>query len=662
MRGMRLVLWVPVMGMALTLGGSAALADTVELNDGIVHRGKVVADSPGVVGFKTEAGKFLMIKKADIKELQKDPVAPAVPKEKEKEAAAQNSVEKEEPKPQTDWRKEYEKKLERKEMCDFVDTPLRDFARWFGGVAEVSVVVDPLCIDRKVTVNLSRTPIPLKSVLTNVMLATRCATGMFDHAIYIASSKEAIQKIQAVQLHGAKGLPPGVQERFKKPLAVDLVERPLKDAAAFLSSFGLNVFVDPAILEVPVTIKLMGDVPLAEHFVWVARVAGCGVFYQDDVIRFSRETLMVQKEDIVEKEEPGPRAEWRKEYEQKLEKKNTCSFRNTPLRDVARWFGGVAGVNVVVDPQCADRKVTVDLDRAPIPLKSMLANVVRTAQCASGMFDHAIYIASSREALQKLQAVQFQCISRLPLELQERLKRLPAEVHERLKGSRPMNWDHSTLKDVAAWLGWLAGVNVLVDPAVQEVVVFRHGGLHYRYVKPFLQARIPAFVDKPLACSAADAKKILALAKRNKALLTSYSTIRWAKGTQELIAKCAELGGARSGVFGCPSDPTSEYGGIHFYAIHAVETMQQVMGLGVAEVTARQSGKNTVAAVSYGDGRTATLHLLADSKHGFYATAFCKEGVAHPRPRRHRQVRRHWRNHPPAPMRTHAGCFSGRNL
>jgi len=159
-------------------------------------------------------------------------------------------------------------------------------------------------------------------------------------------------------------------------------------------------------------------------------------------------------------------------------------------------------------------------------------------------------------------------------------------------------------------------------------VVFRHGGLHYRYVRPFIEAGVPAFVDKPLACSTADAKRILALAERKNVLLTSYSTIRWAKGTQELIGKCAELGGVRSGVFGCPSDPTSEYGGIHFYAIHAVETMQQVMGLGVAEVAARQSGKNTVAAVSYGDGRTATLHLLADAKHGFYATAFCKEGVA----------------------------------
>jgi len=160
------------------------------------------------------------------------------------------------------------------------------------------------------------------------------------------------------------------------------------------------------------------------------------------------------------------------------------------------------------------------------------------------------------------------------------------------------------------------------------LVVFRHGGLHYRYVRPFLEARIPAFVDKPLACSTTDAKKILALAKRKRVPMTSYSTVRWTKAVADLVARCGELGGVRSGVFGCPSDPASEYGGIHFYAIHAVETMQQVMGTGVVEVVARRSGMNTVAAVSFGDGRTATLHLLADSKHGFYATAFCREGVA----------------------------------
>jgi len=159
-------------------------------------------------------------------------------------------------------------------------------------------------------------------------------------------------------------------------------------------------------------------------------------------------------------------------------------------------------------------------------------------------------------------------------------------------------------------------------------VVFRHGGLHYSHVKPFLEARVPAFVDKPLACSTRDAKRILALAKRKRVLMTSYSTVRWAQATRDLVARCGELGGARSGVFAGPCDPDSEYGGIHFYGIHTVEVMQEVMGIGVASVSAVRTGRNVLASVAYPDGRNASVHLNADAKGGFFASAFCREGYA----------------------------------
>ncbi len=160
------------------------------------------------------------------------------------------------------------------------------------------------------------------------------------------------------------------------------------------------------------------------------------------------------------------------------------------------------------------------------------------------------------------------------------------------------------------------------------LVVFRHGGLHYSHVKPFLEARVPAFVDKPLACSAADAKRIIALAKKKRVLMTSFSTVRWAQATRDLVARCAELGGARSGVFAGPCDPDSEYGGIHFYGIHTVEVMQEAMGMGVASVSAVQTGKNTLASVAWRDGRNASVHLNADAKGGFFASAFCRDGYA----------------------------------
>ncbi|MFW6162977.1 MAG: Gfo/Idh/MocA family protein [Planctomycetota bacterium] len=159
-------------------------------------------------------------------------------------------------------------------------------------------------------------------------------------------------------------------------------------------------------------------------------------------------------------------------------------------------------------------------------------------------------------------------------------------------------------------------------------VVFRHGGLHYRHAKPFLEARVPTFVDKPLACSARDARRIIRLARSKRTLLTSFSTVRWAQATRDLAARCDELGGARSGVFAGPCQPDSEYGGIHFYGIHAIEVMQEVMGMGVASVAAVQTGRNTLASVGWRDGRNASVHLNADAKGGFFAAAFCKEGHA----------------------------------
>ena len=157
-------------------------------------------------------------------------------------------------------------------------------------------------------------------------------------------------------------------------------------------------------------------------------------------------------------------------------------------------------------------------------------------------------------------------------------------------------------------------------------VVFRHGGLHARHVTPFLEARIPAFVDKPFAGKASDAKKMIALAKKKRVLLTSFSTVRFSQSTTDVVKACNDLGGARSAVFAGPSDPESEYGGIHFYGIHAVEVMQEVMGLGVSAVYATQTGSNTLATIEYPDGRNAAVHLNKDAKGGFFASAFCKDG------------------------------------
>ena len=73
-----------------------------------------------------------------------------------------------------------------------------------------------------------------------------------------------------------------------------------------------------------------------------------------------------------------------------------------------------------------------------------------------------------------------------------------------------------------------------VDAMLIEAV---DGSVHYERAKPFLEAGIPCFVDKPFTCSVADARKIVDLAAKKKLPLFSSSSLRFAP---ELVAYMAD--------------------------------------------------------------------------------------------------------------------------
>src|SRR5947208_13294282 len=73
-----------------------------------------------------------------------------------------------------------------------------------------------------------------------------------------------------------------------------------------------------------------------------------------------------------------------------------------------------------------------------------------------------------------------------------------------------------------------------VDAVLIESV---DGTVHYERAKPFLEAGVPCFVDKPFACSVADAHKLVDLAAKKKLPLFSSSSLRFAP---DLVAYVAE--------------------------------------------------------------------------------------------------------------------------
>jgi predicted dehydrogenase len=163
--------------------------------------------------------------------------------------------------------------------------------------------------------------------------------------------------------------------------------------------------------------------------------------------------------------------------------------------------------------------------------------------------------------------------------------------------------------------------------------ITRHGGRHLDLVRPFLEAGVPTFVDKPLATEPEDARAIVALAQQHSVPFTSYSTVRFSAATQTFLAKSKELGGVRVGVYTGPASRRNPYGGVIFYAIHSIELMLMVQGTGVQWVEAvegpavdENGNGNMTVVCAWQDGATATLELTVDAHYGFRAMALGREG------------------------------------
>lgn len=174
--------------------------------------------------------------------------------------------------------------------------------------------------------------------------------------------------------------------------------------------------------------------------------------------------------------------------------------------------------------------------------------------------------------------------------------------------------------------------NVVADPTEMMgqvdavLVVFRHGDLHARYALPFVKAGVPTFVDKPLACSVADARRLVNAARKNDTPLTSFSTVRYAGDIVKLIKAVKARRPLTGGLVYGPADATSQYGGLIFYGIHAVEVMLEVFGYEAASVRAVRTKAGVVADVTYRDGATVSLQFITKGARGFGVLAHTQKG------------------------------------
>ncbi|WP_020471268.1 Gfo/Idh/MocA family protein [Zavarzinella formosa] len=163
-----------------------------------------------------------------------------------------------------------------------------------------------------------------------------------------------------------------------------------------------------------------------------------------------------------------------------------------------------------------------------------------------------------------------------------------------------------------------------VDVMLIEAV---DGSVHYERAKPFLEAGIPCFVDKPFACSVADSKKIIDLAAKKKLPLFSSSSLRFAPELVEFVAdtKHGKILGAH--VHG-PASLHERNPGLFHYGIHAVEVLYTLMGPGCETVTCFSDKGADLATGHWKDGRIASVRGIRTGAAGYGALAFTEKSVS----------------------------------
>ena len=149
------------------------------------------------------------------------------------------------------------------------------------------------------------------------------------------------------------------------------------------------------------------------------------------------------------------------------------------------------------------------------------------------------------------------------------------------------------------------GTPILADyaDAVGKVdgvmITARHGDNHHKYAKPYMDAGIPMFIDKPITCTEEEAVAFMREARDRGIRLCGGSTCAALAETLALAetAKTEALGPVRGGAVVSPYHPASPYGGFTFYAQHLIEIMTTVFGESVRAVrTDRREGGMTFTA------------------------------------------------------------------
>ena len=163
-----------------------------------------------------------------------------------------------------------------------------------------------------------------------------------------------------------------------------------------------------------------------------------------------------------------------------------------------------------------------------------------------------------------------------------------------------------------------------IDGALIEAV---DGSVHLERAMPFIEAGLPVWVEKPFTCSTAEAKEIVAAARKHNVPLLSASALRFDLPLEDIKQRREELGRVLGVDAFTPASVHPRNPGFFHYAVHGVEMVYSLMGTGCRRVHGVHQEGVDVAVGEWSDGRVATVRGTRQGSYGLGFTAFTEKKV-----------------------------------
>jgi predicted dehydrogenase len=159
------------------------------------------------------------------------------------------------------------------------------------------------------------------------------------------------------------------------------------------------------------------------------------------------------------------------------------------------------------------------------------------------------------------------------------------------------------------------------------MVLSQDGSVHLARTKPFLEAGMPVFVDKPFACSLSDALRMADIATKHNAPLFSSSSLRYALEVQRVHEQAAQWGAVVGADAFSPAPTHPRNPGLFHYGIHGVETLFALMGKGCRRVRCVYHDDGEVVVGEWTDGRIGTVRGIRKGAYAYGFTVVCEKQV-----------------------------------